>query len=95
MARRKITHIPLSFRPHTGPLQFGGDWPGVFLRGDECGEYCKAIELVRGAIKQQAMSGKSPESVEAELLGALSSLQELSRLLKSCRLKPQQWVRSV
>lgn len=89
MARRKITHVPLSFRPHTGPLQFGGDWPSVFLRGDECGEYCEAIGLIRGAIKQQVMSGKPPESVEAELLGALSSLQELSRLLKSCRSKLQ------
>jgi len=22
-------------RPETGPLQFDGDWPGVFIRGDD------------------------------------------------------------
>lgn len=22
-------------RPETGPMQFGNDWPGVFIRGDD------------------------------------------------------------
>lgn len=22
-------------RPETGPMQFEGDWPGIFIRGDE------------------------------------------------------------
>lgn len=24
-------------RPETGPMQFGNDWPGVFIRGDDAG----------------------------------------------------------
>lgn len=26
-------------RVETGPVQFGNDWPGVFIRGDECCAY--------------------------------------------------------
>lgn len=26
-------------RPETGPMQFGDDWPGVFVRGDNA-SYC-------------------------------------------------------
>lgn len=26
----------LKSRVETGPLQFGDDWPGLFIRGDEC-----------------------------------------------------------
>lgn len=25
----------MSTRPETGPMQFGDDWPGVFIRGDD------------------------------------------------------------
>lgn len=30
-------------RPETGPMQFGDDWPGVFIRGDNCFHF--ALEL--------------------------------------------------
>jgi hypothetical protein len=26
-------------RVETGPIQFGDDWPGVFIRGDACAYY--------------------------------------------------------
>jgi hypothetical protein len=29
---RRVDH---ELRAETGPLQFGEDWPGVFIRGDE------------------------------------------------------------
>ncbi|WP_406625152.1 hypothetical protein [Acidovorax sp. SDU_ACID1] len=90
MARRTIAHVPMAFRPLTGPLQFSGDWPGVFLRGDECGEYGHAIGVVRDAVKRQIEAGNCPENTDTELLRALASLQALSSLLKSCRLAPPQ-----
>lgn len=32
----RITMVPpLDKRPETGPMQFGDDWPGIFIRGDE------------------------------------------------------------
>lgn len=90
MNRRTITHVPMHFRPRTGPLQFGTDWPGVFLRGDECGQYWQAIRLVCGAINQHVETGSWLESTVDDLPRALASLQELSRLLKSCRLGPEE-----
>lgn len=33
-----------SGRPETGPMQFGEDWPGVFIRGDNALFYAKALQ---------------------------------------------------
>lgn len=33
-------------RVETGPVQFGGDWPGVFIRGDNALYYAMALEQV-------------------------------------------------
>ena len=30
-------------RVETGPIQFGEDWPGVFIRGDNAGYYCMVL----------------------------------------------------
>ena len=34
-------------RIETGPLKFGDDWCGVFIRGDDCGRFLKAFESCR------------------------------------------------
>jgi len=39
-------------RVETGPVQFGGDWPGLFVRGDGCIELKECLEA---AIDQRAM----------------------------------------
>lgn len=31
-------------RPETGPMAFGGDWPGVFIRGDSAMFYSQALQ---------------------------------------------------
>jgi hypothetical protein len=30
-------------RVETGPVQFGDDWPGVFIRGDDTARYAMAL----------------------------------------------------
>ncbi len=30
----KVPALASGDRPETGPMQFGDDWPGVFIRGD-------------------------------------------------------------
>ena len=35
-------------RPETGPLQFGEDWPGVFIRGDNALFFAKALRRTIG-----------------------------------------------
>lgn len=33
-------------RPETGPMQFGDDWPGVFIRGDDALGYYTALNVL-------------------------------------------------
>jgi len=40
----------MSERPETGVMQFGDDWPGVFIRGDQAGWMAAALgEMLAGA----------------------------------------------
>lgn len=57
-------------RPETGAMQFGDDWPGVFIRGDNAACYSMALDSL--------LSG----NVEPMTAGILSGLNEL---LKSSR----------
>jgi len=40
-------------RVETGPIQFGNDWPGVFIRGDEALYFARVLE--------SHMNDKEPE----------------------------------
>ncbi len=41
-------------RVETGPIQFGDDWPGVFIRGDHALHYSMLLEnLLNGKIPQE------------------------------------------
>lgn len=47
----KITKIPVAEGFHagsgtvpTGPIQIGGDWPGLFVRGDDCGSIADRLQ---------------------------------------------------
>jgi hypothetical protein len=39
----QVAPLP-SGRPETGPMQFGDDWPGVFIRGDNALFDARAID---------------------------------------------------
>lgn len=43
MEIRKID-FEIEPRLESGPVQFGNDWPGVFLRGDHCAYYALCLE---------------------------------------------------
>lgn len=34
-------------RVETGPIQFGDDWPGFFLRGDDCAKLIATYETLK------------------------------------------------
>jgi hypothetical protein len=41
----KIRHLPpVDDRVETGPVQFGDDWPGVFIRGDNAAMYAFSLQ---------------------------------------------------
>jgi len=74
----EIRNLPAQpARVETGPLQFGDDWPGVFIRGDRAA----ALALDLGALIENARHfGTSPLETLA-LLGAYN-------VLRSCVVGP-------
>jgi hypothetical protein len=65
-------------RPETGPMQFGDDWPGVFIRGDDAFGYAFAL---RRAVERLAEFDSS--SVDVARLADLVELLGSSRLTHS------------
>ena len=65
-------------RVETGPIQFGDDWPGVFIRGDEA--------LFMAGYCRRAMALTTPQQ---ELLKKM--LLNLSETLQSCSVGDTGW----
>jgi hypothetical protein len=44
----KIRELPTNggARVETGPLRFGHDWPGAFIRGGDAGYYAKTLQAL-------------------------------------------------
>lgn len=70
-ARLPVRIVPRAegARVETGPLQFGDDWPGTFIRGDNAFGYRLAL--------QRVLSGASDPIARAQVEG-------LARLLAAC-----------
>lgn len=68
-------------RPETGPMQFGDDWPGVFIRGDNAFHYAMCLrDVLNNVSVPTGMNAISAAVVEG-----------LIELLHSCdvRQKPE------
>lgn len=70
-----LTEVPTlssGKRPETGPMQFGDDWPGIFIRGDDAlMRYARAVYDAMQTLPESAWLTR------AQLSGLLE-------LLKSC-----------
>jgi hypothetical protein len=71
-----------SARPETGPMAFGDDWPGVFIRGDNALMYAKAIDGYLGFMERQ-------RTVQPNI--SKSVLEGLRDLLRSCSVGNTGW----
>lgn len=67
----QILKLPwMAERVETGPIQFGNDWPGTFIRGDHAAHYAMYLQqLLDGRMSQADVIGT------AVLRGLLSDLQ--------------------
>jgi hypothetical protein len=72
MVRVELANSEL--RMPTGPVAFGDDWPGIFIRGDECLGYVNAL---REVLKKQISIGGN--------FARLQELANLAELFESCR----------
>jgi len=70
-------------RPETGPMQFGKDWPGVFIRGDEAFHFFLHLQEARRQFKLTAPATMDLRIIDSVLAG-------LEDCLKSCRVMPGQ-----
>ena len=61
-------------RPETGPMEFEGDWPGVFIRGDNALAYSLVIDDLLSSLDA---GYKAP-------LFAQLQLKQLRKLLAGC-----------
>lgn len=62
-------------RIESGPIQFGQDWPGVFIRGDDaCYMSFNIFEIL-----EMIKNGETPDPI------TLIYLKDLGKLLGSCR----------
>lgn len=63
-------------RIESGPLQVGDDWPGTFIRGDNCMGYVATLNMVI----YWAEAGKVPDAMTVEQVRGLIS--ELAGCIK-------------
>lgn len=68
-----VPQVPVHIeRMETGPLNFGSDWTGLFIRGDNAMVYLHALREVTNS-----MTSPTPEmSRVAELIGLLEATAE-------------------
>jgi hypothetical protein len=71
----------MSERLETGILRPKGDWPGIFIRGDEALAYARHLRALFAAMEARAKSG----AISDEEISAWGKLQDLAELLSSCR----------
>lgn len=57
-------------RVETGPVQFGDDWPGVFIRGDHAAYYAMLLGQVIAGVSDPATLAML-EGLRSELAGAV------------------------
>jgi hypothetical protein len=60
-------------------MQFGKDWPGVFIRGDDALSYAKHLSVLIAEVELRGADLPEDE------LGTWSRIVELRDLLVSCR----------
>ena len=62
-------------------MQFGADWPGVFIRGDEALGFARALrDVLKSAEDRIIQSGFTEDE-----LAQWSRIQDLAAVLESCR----------
>lgn len=69
-----MRHFDLTDRIETGAVQFGDDWPGVFIRGDDALHYAAIMRAMVNA-----------DMLGPQLLAHGSIFGRLLELFESCR----------
>lgn len=88
-----VTRLPVfneiarGSRPETGPMQFGSDWPGIFIRGDEALHYVSIIALTLAELAKRDPASSKPAMGDFHK----HALYGLGKLLASCSAGDTGW----
>lgn len=73
-----MVDVSKQFRVETGPIQFGDDWCGVFIRGDDCFYYLNALEVILKDMNEPNLKKSLNERADYQMaLLALAGLKDL------------------
>lgn len=67
-------------RVESGPIQFGEDWPGIFMRGDHAGPLSMYLGIVLNAVEG------NPELLKSVDAFSFMYARQLQKELASCTL---------
>lgn len=67
-------------RVESGPIQFGDDWPGTFIRGDNAFAYAMYLRLLLGAIDTSSDPSFKRIAITVECVRGLMGLLQESNL---------------
>lgn len=76
MIRKIITNI--DERVETGPVQFNDDWPGLFIRGDECFCILTVVDSVLKGNKLTMIEKMILESIKEDLINTRSYRERIN-----------------
>lgn len=71
-----------SRRPENGPMQFGKDWPGLFIRGDSAFGYSQSIRTILDLTEMELS-----EETETDRVMSRAVLKDLLEILKQTMVK--------
>jgi hypothetical protein len=74
--KQRIQHLPAPTeqpRVETGTVQFGDDWPGLFLRGDDC---MALVADIRRMFEEISKSGVAALGAGAKLGELMEAIEE-------------------
>jgi hypothetical protein len=58
-------------RMESGPVQFGEDWPGVFIRGDHAGYYALNLQFALDKLKDDPITWGIVEGLRREFASCI------------------------
>ena len=77
---RVIPHPDGADRVETGAVQFGNDWPGLFVRGDNAFHHAQAIDAIVRFLK--TLPPEVIATADTELDWAIDGLRHIASVIR-------------
>lgn len=72
----QVFPAPSSARVESGPIQFGEDWPGVFIRGDNAGHYAMVLQATLDELSLTPLQRATIQGLQRLLASAINAVPD-------------------